>query len=69
MNIALKRSILLHFLQIINKIVNLSMKNFCFFSEAILSHDYRLFMLESAAKEKIPLEERVIIDPDLCEIY
>lgn len=44
-------------------------EEFLLFSEAILSHDYRLFMLESAAKEKIPLEERVIIDPDLCEIY
>lgn len=41
---------------------------FSLFAEAVLSHEYKLLMLEGFSKEKLPLEERLTIDEDLCEI-
>lgn len=41
---------------------------FSLFAKSVLTHGYRILMLESFSKEKIPFEDRLIIDEDLCEI-
>lgn len=42
--------------------------DFELFAEAVVSHGYNILMIESAAKKKIAIEKRLIIDNDLCEI-
>lgn len=38
------------------------------FLSSIAQHEYRVLLLDNAAGERLPLEKRVIIDNDLCEI-
>lgn len=38
------------------------------FMSTALSHGYHLIMLESHAYPLLPLEQRTIVDEDLCEI-
>lgn len=38
------------------------------FAKTAISHGYHVLMIESVAKKKIDIENRLIIDEDLCEI-
>lgn len=37
------------------------------FMKTVVSHEYRVLMIESNAYPKLPLEKRITIDADLCE--
>lgn len=39
------------------------------FARTALAHGYNILLVESNARERFELEERLIIDGDLCEIY
>ena len=38
------------------------------FARTVIPHGYRILMVESAERKKLPFEKRIIIDGDLCEI-
>ena len=38
------------------------------FARTVIAHGYRVLMLESAERERLSNENRLIIDGDLCEI-
>ena len=37
------------------------------FLETIVGRSFRVLLIESTSREKLPLENRVTIDTDLCE--
>lgn len=43
-------------------------EEFALFAQSVMSHGYQVLMIEGFAKKKIPQENRLIIDGDLCEI-
>lgn len=38
------------------------------FAQSVLSHGYRVFLIESSERKRASTENRLLIDKDLCEI-